>query len=281
MTESALQKFADYISYEALHDKKQINVGKGKEVYSAKYKGDPVAVKMLEHDNKGPLPAATTEAFKKEIRIAQSLINNKVVQVYGACVEYPNLAIVMELMAGNLEHLLATKPIPWPIKIRMAIEIAGGLQYLHNHEVHHRNICSSNILYNEDFRVKLSGYGVAKLFFDPKTHVTGTKAKGTSAWLAPELNIKKNPPYSVQSDVFAFGVVLWELATQKMPYKGLSEDDISEKLDEGNREDIPNDVPPAYAKIIESCWEQLPENRALLQQVIENLVTLQRSYPVV
>lgn len=267
------------IKFEDLTLSDVINVGKGKEVHAATLRGDYVAVKMLELSSKN-VPEHLVIAFKKETRIASSISHDRVVQVFGACVQPPNLAIVMELLRGNLETLLANQTIQWPLKIRIAAELVDGLNFLHNNKMFHRNICSSNILFDDERHVKISGFGIAKFSYDPKSYKTGDKPKGTSAWLAPELNVARDPPYSNKSDVYAYGVVLWELAAQALPYKGKDDEEIAELVDEGEHDPIPKDTPAEFAELIEACWAMDPKDRPETQEIKEKLDVLRQKYPM-
>jgi len=244
----------------------------GKEVFAATYKGAPVAVKMMSSGKN--MPEEGLVEFRKEIRLATGIGMKNVVQVFGACTKSnTQMAIVMELLQGNLATLLK-KSLSWPRKVRIAKEIADGLSFLHNNQIIHRNLTTANILYDEDEHVKISGFGVAKYFFDPKTHKTGTRPKGTSAYLAPELWVIRNPPYSYQSDIYAFGIVLLEIAAQKPPREGIREEQIANLLLENNRDPIPDDVPRDYATLITECWEGDPKLRPKIDDIKNRLANM-------
>ena len=111
------------------------------------------------------------------------------------------------------------KPLDWSTRIKIAIGVARGLEYLHNKAnppVIHRDLTPSNILLDEDFNSKLSNFGLAKLGpVGDKFHVS-TRVVGTCGYIAPEY--VRTGQVSVKSDVYSFGVVLLELMIGRRAY---------------------------------------------------------------
>ncbi|KAI7751792.1 hypothetical protein M8C21_012759 [Ambrosia artemisiifolia] len=138
------------------------------------------------------------------------------VSLIGYCADGDQRLLVYEYMsAGSLEdHLLGKAPLPWFTRMKIALDAAKGLEYLHdkaNPPVIYRDLKSSNILLDQDFNVKLSDFGLAKIGpVGDKSHVS-TRVMGTYGYCAPEY--QRTGQLTVKSDVYSFGVVLLELIT--------------------------------------------------------------------
>ncbi|XP_019709391.1 probable serine/threonine-protein kinase PBL23 isoform X2 [Elaeis guineensis] len=187
--------------------------------YFRVYKGilhencQPVAVKQLDMNY-----SRSNRDFLVEVLILSLLHHQNLVSVVGYCSEGSHRLIVYEFaQLGYLEdHLFGVercqKPLDWSTRIKIAIGVAQGLEYLHNKAeppVIHRDLRPSNILLDEDFNPKLSNFGLAKLGpAGDKFHVS-TEVVGTWGYIAPEY--ARTGQVSVKSDVYSFGVVLLEL----------------------------------------------------------------------
>ncbi len=123
---------------------------------------------------------------------------------------------------------------------------------------------------------KLGDFGLAKV-----KHETGSQSSvakgGTVLWLAPEL-FDDEPKITTASDIYSFGMVLWELVTRALPYAKWRSDVAGIRIAQGKKEEIPGDCPPGLKAIIESCWETLPAKRPTAVQVVERLKPLSNSH---
>ncbi|KAM0871024.1 hypothetical protein ACQ4PT_039656 [Festuca glaucescens] len=181
--------------------------------------GMPVAVKKL-----NPESLQGVQEWQTEVNFLGRLVHPNLVRLLGYCWEEKELLLVYEYMAkGNLEdHLLrneprkgggASQPMSWSLRLRVAIDAARGLAFLHSSEKHviYRDFKASNILLDTQFHAKLSDFGLAK--DGPaggSSHVT-TRVMGTYGYAAPEY-VATGHLY-VKSDVYGFGVVLLEMLT--------------------------------------------------------------------
>ncbi|KAM0002575.1 putative protein kinase RLK-Pelle-RLCK-VIIa-1 family [Helianthus debilis subsp. tardiflorus] len=177
--------------------------------------GQDVAVKQLDRNG-----LQGNREFLVEVLMLSLLHHPNLVSLVGYCADGDQRILVYEYMsAGSLEdHLFdlppGKAPLPWFTRMKIALDAAKGLEYLHdkaNPPVIYRDLKSSNILLDQDYNVKLSDFGLAKLGpVGDKSHVS-TRVMGTYGYCAPEY--QRTGQLTVKSDVYSFGVVLLELIT--------------------------------------------------------------------
>ena len=105
--------------------------------------------------------------------------------------------------------------------------------------------------------------------------VCGLPAPGTTAWTAPELISDPDASYNKSCDVFSYGVILWELATRRIPWhradRVINDAQIGIFVGNGKRETIPEEAPPTYAKLIANCWAQCAKDRPVIETVVQTM----------
>ncbi|XP_068642456.1 probable serine/threonine-protein kinase PBL28 isoform X2 [Aristolochia californica] len=182
--------------------------------------GEVVAVKKMELP---PFKAAEGEReFRVEVDILSRLYHPNLVALIGYCADGKHRFLVYEFMHnGNLQdHLqnggLSERKRDWPLRLKVALGAARGLHYLHSGSavgipVVHRDFKSTNILLNANFEAKISDFGLAKLMPEGQEMYVTTKVLGTFGYFDPEYT--STGKLTLQSDVYAFGVVLLELLT--------------------------------------------------------------------
>ncbi len=258
-------------------------------VYRGLWKQVPVAIKEI----RGTLNAETEANFNTEAEVMMRANNSWVVRLYGVAEAPQRAALVMELMPkGSLNQLLHNgQALDWKIRYQISQDIAHGLLLLHGDGILHRDLKSDNVLLDDRLRAKLSDFGLSKIKSASRASTRRTQAVGTEGWMAPELfldvkAIKKDPVtgerilpkilYSEQSDIYSYSVVLWEIASRKLPYEemGLQGSDIRDFVKAGEREDIPAGCLPAFVELIEGGWKQKPEERLSLSLMLERLQVL-------
>lgn len=241
-------------------------------VYKGKRGHIAVAVKELRLF--GDMPETIIDEFKKEALIMLQLGVQcpNLVQLHGVCYEQP-YSLVMELFTqGNLYSLLKnSQALTWSQKEKIAADVAIGLDFLHKHKILHRDIKSMNVLIKEDLTAKISDYGLATVKKDTMSSTTANSAVGTIPWMAPEL-FKKKPMYSEESDIYSYGLVLWEMATHRLPFSDCDSPGvlINEILN-GDPESIPEATPPTFAKLINDCRDKDPKKRPTISLIINSL----------
>ena len=103
------------------------------------------------------------------------------------------------------------------------MDIGAGLQYLHDKAIVHRDLKSLNVLLDGNLRAQLTDFGLAQVKIETKTKTAQPeKSVGTRPWMAPEL-FGLRPKYSFESDIYAYGMTLWEIAARKIPYAGVED----------------------------------------------------------
>jgi len=256
---------------------KEHKIGEGG--YGVVFKGEweniPVAIKEL---RTGKMPDKVLAEFKNEAFIMAQYRHPNIVQLYGICLEQPYSMIMEFLVNGSLFHWLhSSKRLEWPKKYKISKDVAVGLAYLHKQNIIHRDIKSLNVLLDQQLNAKLSDYGLAKIktYSGNTTAAAGKKQNvGTTVWKAPEL-FKRGSSCSNASDVYSYGMLLWEIASHKIPFEDADSPEIAQSwIKDGEQETIPPDCPTAFAEIIKLCWNQLPEARPSIAAIVQKLTQL-------
>lgn len=250
----------------------EIGSGTAGSVFKAVWRGKPVAVKKFH--------GVQREDFLKEISIMSVVQHPSLVECYGGCTQKDNLYIVQELMQANISDILRVKTISLDlgIKLRVALEVAMGMLYLHNHcNLIHRDLKSLNLLatsQNELVTIKVCDFGVSRVVDRRKT-MTGNV--GTVSWIAPEVFGQRK--YTEKADVYSFGIVLWELYTRKVPFTDIHSFSIPVAVIKGDRPSIPKDCPTALKKLIRACWDPKPQKRPSFQRILELITRILEQLP--
>lgn len=180
--------------------------------------GTQVAVKLRSHSsNQG------VKQFLAEAQVLTRIHHKNLVSMIGYCKDGVHMALVYEYMPqGTLQEHIAREDnkgrgLPWRQRLRVALESAQGLEYLHkgcSPPLIHRDVKTTNILLNARLEAKIADFGLSKAFTcDDNTHVSTNTFVGTHGYVDPEYQRTMHP--STKSDVYSFGVVLLELVTGK------------------------------------------------------------------
>merc|ERR1711916_9687 len=148
--------------------------------------------------------------------------------------------------------------------------IALGMNYLHRMGILHCDLKTRNLLVDKDFNIKVADFGLSQL-----KNVSGgdlTLQVGTYPYMAPEV-FESGSEYTEKSDVYSYGIVLWEILTEEEPFAekfdGSSIQRAVTILDERPR--IPEYAPPSYRKLIEKCWRWNPDHRPAFADIAVEL----------
>lgn len=263
------------VKWEDLTIGEQIGQGSCGTVYHGFWFGSDVAIKIFTEQE---YSLELLGDFRKEVAIMKKLRHPNVVLFMGAVTSPQHLSIVTEFLPrGSLFRLLQrnSQGIDWRRRIRMALDIARGLNYLHhfNPPIVHRDLKSSNLLVDKNWTVKVGDFGLSRL--KHATFLTAASGRGTPQWMAPE--VLRNEPSDEKSDVYSFGVVLWELATEKIPWTGLNPMQVVGAVGFMNQQlQVPEDMDAQWASIIKDCWNSDPKLRPSFQELTDRLKDIQK-----
>ncbi|XP_052057215.1 tyrosine-protein kinase ABL2 isoform X6 [Apodemus sylvaticus] len=216
-----------------------------------------VAVKTLKEDT------MEVEEFLKEAAVMKEIKHPNLVQLLGVCTLEPPFYIVTEYMPyGNLLDYLrecSREEVTAVVLLYMATQISSAMEYLEKKNFIHRDLAARNCLVGENHVVKVADFGLSRLMTGD-TYTAHAGAKFPIKWTAPE-SLAYNT-FSIKSDVWAFGVLLWEIATYGMsPYPGIDLSQVYDLLEKGYRMEQPEGCPPKVYELMRACWRWSPADR--------------------
>ncbi|KAL2098733.1 hypothetical protein ACEWY4_005213 [Coilia grayii] len=260
-----------------------IGAGGFGKVYRAQWRGMEVAVKAARRDPDEDA-AQTLESVRQEAKLFAMLRHPNIMALLGVCLTEPHLCLVMEYARGGpLNRALAGKRIPPHTLVDWAVQVARAMLYLHCQAlvpIIHRDLKSSNILIlerveNEDLSnktLKITDFGLAREWH----RTTKMSAAGTYAWMAPE--VIRSSTFSKGSDVWSYGVLLWELLTGEVPFRGIDGLAVAYGVAMNKLAlPIPSTCPEPFARLLEDCWNPDPHSRPAFTTILDQLTAIGES----
>uniref|UniRef100_A0A3B4ECY8 RAF proto-oncogene serine/threonine-protein kinase n=1 Tax=Pygocentrus nattereri TaxID=42514 RepID=A0A3B4ECY8_PYGNA len=252
-------------------------------VYKGKWHGD-VAVKILKVTDPTP---EQFQAFRNEVAVLRKTRHVNILLFMGYMTK-DNLAIVTQWCEGSSLykhlHVLETNFQMFQL-IDIARQTAQGMDYLHAKNIIHRDMKSNNIFLHEGLTVKIGDFGLATV----KARWSGShqveQPSGSILWMAPEvIRMQDNNPYSFQSDVYSYGIVLYELMTGELPYSHIANrDQIIFMVGRGylspDLSKLYKSCPKAMKRLVADCIKKSKEERPLFPQSLSSIELLQHSLP--
>ncbi|KAL7103050.1 hypothetical protein ACP275_08G156600 [Erythranthe tilingii] len=263
-------------------------------VFYGELRGEKAAVKKMDMQ--------ASKEFLAELKVLTHVHHVNLVRLIGYCVEGSLFLVYEYVDNGNLSQHLRGKvmePLPWSTRVQIALDSARGLEYIHEHTVPvyiHRDIKSANILIDKNFRAKVADFGLTKLT-EVGSGSLQTRLVGTFGYMPPEY--AQYGEVSLKVDVYAFGVVLFELISAKdaivktngviAESKGLvalfeeafKQPDQTEGLrklvDPRLGEDYPFDSVSKVAHLAKACTHENPQLRPSMRSIVVALMTLSSS----
>jgi eukaryotic-like serine/threonine-protein kinase len=249
-----------------------IGAGGMGEVYRARDTrlGRDVAIKVL------PAEFASDperlKRFEREARATASLSHPNILDVHDVGTFEGIPYLVEELLEGeSLKERLERGVLPVPEGVRIGLEVAKGLAASHGKGIVHRDLKPGNVFLTSDGRVKVLDFGLAKLVGTvplreaetltraPSATTEFGSVMGTAAYMAPEQ--ARGMPVDLRTDVFAFGVVLYEMLVGKRPFVGATGTDVVAAILKEEPAPLPVSVPVPVAEVIKKCLAKEPEDR--------------------
>ncbi|KAG0252646.1 hypothetical protein BGZ95_006570, partial [Linnemannia exigua] len=217
------------ISYDELIIGRKLGSGGFKDCYAGTYHGENVAIGELRVQNFAEMDIV---GMKHEVNVLKQLRHENIVRFVGVCVNIKHLCIVTELCEnGNLyDYMRKVRKPSFRRLILYMHDIALACSYLHTRRpgIIHRDMKSLNVLITSDDRVKVNDFGFSRI--RPRANASLHTQCGTTNWQAPEL-WTPNPSYTEKVDVYACGLVFWEIlswAELGYPYQSMRKSELFE-----------------------------------------------------
>ncbi|KAI1904979.1 hypothetical protein AGOR_G00011240 [Albula goreensis] len=244
-----------------------------------------VAVKMLKSD-------ATEKDLSdliSEMEMMKIIGKHKnIINLLGACTQDGPLYVIVEYASkGNLREYLRARRPPGMVYcynptqpslesmsvkdlVSCAFQVARGMEYLASKKCIHRDLAARNVLVTDDNVMKIADFGLARDIHHIDYYKKTTNGRLPVKWMAPEALFDRI--YTHQSDVWSFGVLLWEIFTLGgSPYPGVPVEELFKLLKEGHRMDRPASCPPELYMMMKDCWNAVPSQRPTFTQLVEDL----------
>ncbi|KAM7073231.1 fibroblast growth factor receptor 2 isoform 8-T9 [Molossus nigricans] len=244
-----------------------------------------VAVKMLKDDatEKDLSDLVSEMEMMKMIGKHKNIIN-----LLGACTQDGPLYVIVEYASkGNLrEYLRARRPpgmeysydinrvpeeqMTFKDLVSCTYQLARGMEYLASQKCIHRDLAARNVLVTENNVMKIADFGLARDINNIDYYKKTTNGRLPVKWMAPEALFDR--VYTHQSDVWSFGVLMWEIFTLGgSPYPGIPVEELFKLLKEGHRMDKPANCTNELYMMMRDCWHAVPAQRPTFKQLVEDL----------
>uniref|UniRef100_A0A0D9WXM9 Protein kinase domain-containing protein n=1 Tax=Leersia perrieri TaxID=77586 RepID=A0A0D9WXM9_9ORYZ len=266
---------------------RKIASGVHSSVYHGRYRDQSVAVKTIrtpaDDDGDGDVLRGEIEAqFNAEVSLLSRLSHPNVVRLVGTCRKPPVYCVVTEFMPGGtlsayLHQRRQRQPrsLPPETIVRLALDVARGMAYLHSRGVVHRDLKPDNLLLDGEGRARVADLGTSCLESTCRGDKCSNSNMGTYRWMAPEMF--RDRGYSRKVDVYSFGIVLWELTTCFLPFHKLYPVQVAYAVSNENaRPPLSTSCPPAINTLIERCWSFKPAARPEFSRIVSELENFDR-----
>ncbi|XP_027889272.1 serine/threonine-protein kinase A-Raf [Xiphophorus couchianus] len=271
------------VPYREVTLQKRIGTGSFGTVFKGKWHGD-VAIKILKV--KEPTPEQL-QAFKNEMQVLRKTRHVNILLFMGFMTK-PNFAIITQWCEGSslYRHLHVTETkFDTMRRIDVARQTAQGMDYLHAKNIIHRDLKSNNIFLHEGWTVKIGDFGLATVKYRWSGSQQVEQPSGSILWMAPEvIRMQDSNPYTFQSDVYGYGVVLFELMSGTLPYSNINNrDQILFMVGRGylspDLGKLCSTSPKSMKRLIIDCLKFKREERPLFPQILVAIEQVQELMP--
>ncbi|XP_048214167.1 high affinity nerve growth factor receptor [Perognathus longimembris pacificus] len=250
-----------------------------------------VAVKALKEVSEN-----ARQDFQREAELLTMLQHQHIVRFFGVCTEGRPLLMVFEYMRhGDLNRFLrshgpdakllaggedvAPGPLGLGQLLAVASQVAAGMVYLASLHFVHRDLATRNCLVGQGLVVKIGDFGMSRDIYSTDYYRVGGRTMLPIRWMPPESILYRK--FTTESDVWSFGVVLWEIFTYgKQPWYQLSNTEAIECITQGRELERPRACPPEVYAIMRGCWQREPQQRHSIKDVHARLQALAQAPPV-
>lgn len=231
-------------------------------------KGTRVAVKTLM--TQGKLESRDIDNFIREAIAMKELNHPHILPLLGLSFEDMSPLIILPFMEnGALYNYLKDGNTHVILRdlIKFGVQIAQGMEYLSGQKFVHRDLAARNCMLDDRHQVKVADFGLARDVYEEGFYTTKEAKELPLRWMAPEcLSSQK---FTVMSDVWSFGVVLWELTTRcHFPYDTVNQEDLLDYLKDGFRLPQPIVCPDEIYLVMSHCWAWREEDRPSFTEII-------------
>ena len=249
-----------------------------------KSKSTLVAVKKL----KSGAPNATKKAFEKEVNFMSRLTDRNVIRILGVCYEDTPFIMMEYMEKGDLNQYLRkfkvvsttdSEPqnqITTRTLVHISTQIASAMKYLASHNFVHRDLATRNCLVGPNYLVKISNLGMSRDLYESHYYRIRGHASLPVRWMSIECFYGK---FSQKSDVWAFGVTMWEMFSlaKKQPYNDMSDKQVIENALKGKNRKLlakPQMCPFEVYETMLKCWAHNPKQRATFDELFQLLTSI-------
>uniref|UniRef100_A0A2K6MVR6 Tyrosine-protein kinase receptor n=1 Tax=Rhinopithecus bieti TaxID=61621 RepID=A0A2K6MVR6_RHIBE len=250
-----------------------------------------VAVKALKE-----VSESARQDFQREAELLTMLQHQHIVRFFGVCTEGRPLLMVFEYMRhGDLNRFLrshgpdakllvggedvAPGPLGLGQLLAVASQVAAGMVYLAGLHFVHRDLATRNCLVGQGLVVKIGDFGMSRDIYSTDYYRVGGRTMLPIRWMPPESILYRK--FTTESDVWSFGVVLWEIFTYgKQPWYQLSNTEAIDCITQGRELERPRACPPEVYAIMRGCWQREPQQRHSIKDVHARLQALAQAPPV-
>jgi len=293
--EPRMQKATPRIHESKIQIRNKIGTGSVATVYAGLYESHKVAIKKHTLDQ-GGLDAKAISDLELEVGKMTAVNHPCIVRCFGML--EPTAGIVLELVEGGAVFEIIhghkgetysqySARLPWSKRLPFLLDTLYGLRAIHGAGIIHGDFKTLNLLVTHEGRVKVADFGLSKVL-GTMSIVPGTKTiSGTPQYMAPE--VMQSKPQGLRVDMYSVGVVMWEMMTGVIPWKGMDYVQIIQRvthpINETQRpppgrpaieDQYRKQAPSGFIQLLEDCWAQDPNTRPTADQCVEQLEEIQR-----